>query len=225
MHKKSNEGVRKLREFDKIYIAKYYDLIEKWQILREFNLKEDELENIVKDLRQIGIYEVYKNMSDEEWEMLEKKSDLYILRTYLPKIPGYYLKIFNKIVANFKEDLETTYKYQFEIYNQKKNTFNFDYFKEGNFDDEEWKRIGKMNYEISNYGRIKNIQTKKLKALKRQRFGMQVILWQSSKSYTITISRLVATMFIRKVEADERVSHINGNIRDNYYKNLKIVSK
>lgn len=54
---------------------------------------------------------------------------------------------------------------------------------------------------------------------------MQVLLWQNSKSYTVTISRLVANMFIRKVEKDERVTHINGDIRDNYYKNLKIVSK
>lgn len=51
---------------------------------------------------------------------------------------------------------------------------------------------------------------------------MQVILWQNSKSYNITISRLVAEFFIRHVNEDERVNHINGNIRDNYYKNLEI---
>ena len=28
-----------------------------------------------------------------------------------------------------------------------------------------------------------------------------------------------------KVEKDERVTHVNGNIRDNYYKNLKIIKK
>lgn len=224
MCEKSNKRIRKLKEFDKIYIAKYYEAIEKWQIQREFNLKEEELENIVKDLKESGIYSVYKNLSDDEWEKLENKTDLYILKTYLPQIPGYYQRIINKFVAELKKEY-ITYRYEFEEYKPEEHVFNFDYFKEEDFDGEEWKQIGKMNYEISNYGRIKNIQTKKLKALKRQRFGMQVILWQSSKSYTITISRLVATMFIRKVEADERVSHINGNIRDNYYKNLKIVSK
>lgn len=214
-----------MKEFNKIYIAKYYDAIEKCQICKDLRIKNDELEMVVKELKESGLYEIYRNMSDYEWKTLEKKSDLYILKKYCPQIPGYYLKIFNKIIAEFREEQLTTYKYEFKMYKPEENVFEFDYFKEGNFDGEEWKQIGKLNYEVSNYGRIKNIQTKKLKALKRQRFGMQVILWQNSKSYTITISRLVATIFIRKVEADERVSHINGNIRDNYYKNLKIVNK
>lgn len=214
-----------MKEFDKIYIAKYYGVIENWQIYREFNIKKEELENIIKELKQNEIYEVYKNLTDDEWEKLEKKSDMYVLSTYLPQTPGYHLRIFNKIVANFKEEIEQTYKYKFETYKTEEKTFDFDYFKEENFEGEKWKQIGKLNYEISNYGRIKNTKTKKLKALKKQRFGMQVLLWQNSKSYTVTISRLVANMFIRKVEKDERVTHINGDIRDNYYKNLKIVSK
>lgn len=214
-----------MKEFDKIYIAKYYKAIENWQICKDLKIRNDELEIVVKELKEIGLYEIYRNMSDYEWEMLEKKSNLYILKKYCPQIPGYYTRIFNKVIDVFKEELVTDYKYQFEKYKTEENTFNFDYFKEGNFDGEEWKQIGKLNYEVSNYGRIKNTKTKKLKALKHQRFGMQVILWQNSKSYTITISRLVATMFIRKVEADERVFHINGDIRDNYYRNLKITKK
>lgn len=214
-----------MKEFDKIYIAKYYDAIEKWQIQRDLNINKEKLENIVKELKQTGIYDIYKKLSDDEWEILEKKSDLYILKKYCPQVPGYYTRIFNEIIADFRGEEVTTYKYQFEMYKPEEYIFNFDYFKEGNFEGEEWKQIGKLNYEVSNYGRVKNTKTKKLKALKHQRFGMQIILWQNGKSYTITISRLVATMFIRKVEADERVSHINGNIRDNYYKNLKIVKK
>ena len=136
----------------------------------------------------------------------------------------YNIKVINKIIEEFKEDLiEEIYK--FKTYNPSKNKFNFEYFYEKDFENEEWKKISNLNYEVSNYGRIKNVKTKKIKALKHQKFGMQVILWQNSKSYTITISRLVATMFIRKVEKDERVTHVNGNIRDNYYKNLKIIKK
>lgn len=99
-----------MKEFDKIYIAKYYGVIEDGQIYREFNIKKDELENIIKELKQNEIYEVYKNLTDDEWETLEKKSDLYVLSTYLPQTPGYNLRIFNKIVANFKEEIEQTYK-------------------------------------------------------------------------------------------------------------------
>ena len=96
---------------------------------------------------------------------------------------------------------------------------------EEDFEGEEWRKIGNLNYEVSNYGRIKNLTTKKLKKLKHNRFGLQVLLWQNSKSYTITLSRLVAEMFIRHLGENERAIHINGKSRDNYYKNLKIVSK
>jgi hypothetical protein len=51
------------------------------------------------------------------------------------------------------------------------------------------------------------------------------MLWKDSKGYLLTISRLVGSLFIREVNKDERVSHIDGNIRNNYYKNLRITSK
>ena len=213
-----------MKEFDKIYIAKYYEVIDKGQICRDFYIKVDELESIVKYLKQTGLYDIYKKISDEEWEKLEKKKDSYILKVYMSKIPRNYAKIFKEIVAEFREEIPC-YRYLFELYKPEDYKFEFDYFQEEDFEGEEWKQIGKMNYEISNYGRIKNTQTKKLKALKKQRFGMQVLLWQNSQSYTVTISRMVANMFIRKVMDNERVSHINGNIRDNYYKNLRIVNK
>lgn len=218
-----------MREFDKIYVAKYYEVIDKGQICRDFYIKLNELEDIVKNLKQIGLYDIYKKISDDEWEKLEKKTDSQILNTYLPKKQVDYIKIFNEFIAELKlqiaEDAKETHRYKFEVYKTEDYKFDFDYFREDDFEGEEWKQIGKMNYEISNYGRIKNTQTKKLKTLKKQRFGMQVLLWQNSKSYTVTISRMVANMFIRKVENNERVSHINGNIRDNYYKNLRIVNK
>ena len=213
-----------MKEFDKIYIAKYYELIEKWEFCRDFKMTETKLDCIVKDLKQTGLYDVYRKISDDEWEKLEKKKDSYIINLYMPKIPRNHDEIFSKLVAEFREEIPD-YRYVFEMYKPEDYTFEFDYFFEADFEGEEWKRIGKLNYEISNYGRIKNIQTKKLKALKHNKFGMQVLLWQNSRSYTVTISRLVANMFIRKVKDTERVSHINGNIRDNYYKNLRIVSK
>lgn len=134
----------------------------------------------------------------------------------------YKYKFFKEIVKMFAaEPLENIAK-QFPVYNETKYTFDFDYFREEDFPEEEWKQIGNMNYSISNYGRIKNTNTKKLKQLKFTKYGMQVLLWQNSKSYTITISRLVAEFFIRHVEKNERVFHKNKRIRDNHYKNLYI---
>lgn len=213
-----------MKEFDKIYVAKYSDIIGTWQIGRDLEVKTEQVEQVLEDLKQTGLYDIYRKMPDEEWEKLEKKKDSYILKTYMSRIPRNYAKIFSEIVEELREEIPD-YRYFFELYKPEDYKFEFDYFQEEDFEGEEWLQIGKLNYEISNYGRIKNTQTKKLKALKKQRFGMQVLLWQNSKSYTITISRMVASMFIRKVENNEKVSHINGNIRDNYYKNLRIVNK
>lgn len=130
-----------------------------------------------------------------------------------------------KLIKAFRiKDINDIIK-QFSKYNYIKEDFNRNYMQEEDYEGEEWKRISDLHYEVSNYGRIKNTDTKKLKQLKYNIYGMQVLLWRNSKSCTITISRLVAEMFIRHLESNERTIHIDGNIRNNYYKNLKIVRK
>ena len=210
-----------MKEFDKIYIAKYDNILSDWQIGRDLEVKTDKVCTIKAELKEKGLYEIYRNMSDYEWDSLSNKTDEQILRAYLPRTQNFYEKIFGKVKKAFEPEESSIYK--FKVYKAKERIIKFDYFSDNNFKDEEWKKIGSPNYEISNYGRIKNTQTKKLKQLKFQKYGMQVILWNNSKSYTVTISRLVAEMFIKKLEKSERVFHRNGDIRDNYYKNLKIV--
>lgn len=112
---------------------------------------------------------------------------------------------------------------KFPKYDAIKYDFNFDYNKTPK--NEIWKDIPNFNYEYSNYGRIRNTTTKKIKQLRVSQYGNQVMLWKDSKGYLLTISRLVGSLFIREVKKDERVSHIDGNIRNNYYKNLRIISK
>ena len=125
-----------------------------------------------------------------------------------------FVKIFCK---NDKNILDLFEKFDYEkIKIRKTNLY------ENDFHNEEWKKIRKFNYEISNYGRIRNITTKKIKQQKFQRYGMQVILWDKSYGYTFTISRLVAIYFIRPLDVNERVFHKDKNIRNNYYLNLKI---
>ena len=210
-----------MKEFDKIYIAKYDEILSNWQIGEDLEIRPDKVCTIKEELKESGLYDIYRNISDDEWDSLSNKSDMEILRTYLPRTQNFYEKIFDKVKKAF--ELEELAIYKSKVYKAKERIIKFDYFSENNFKDEEWKKIGQLNYEISNYGRIKNTQTKKLKQLKFQKYGMQVILWNNSKSCTITISRLVAEMFIKKLEKNERVFHRNGDIRDNYYKNLKIV--
>lgn len=210
-----------MKEFDKIYIAKYKDVLTRKQLSEDLGTSIEEIENVIKELNENGLLEIYKNITDYEWEKLENKTDEYILAKYLVKSRKYNKKVFEELVNAFKINFNEVIR-EFPVYQLKKETFDFNYFQENNYEGEEWRQIGQLNYEISNYGRIKNITTKKIKQLKFNKYGMQVLLWQNSKSYTITISRLVAEMFIKPLNKNERVFHINNNIRDNYYKNLEI---
>lgn len=215
--KKSKE----ISEFDKIYIAKYCDFVRAEEMGKSFNISSNMIKDIILELKKSGLYDIYKNISDEEWERLEKKSNEYIKEKYLLQYKEKNKAMFKQILDAFAIDINEVIR-QFTIFEYKKDYFDRDYFYKENYEGEEWKQIGDLNYLLSNYGRIKNKTTKKLKQLKYNKFGMQVLLWQNSKSYTITISRLVANLFIRKVDKNERVFHKNNNIRDNYYKNLYI---
>lgn len=210
-----------MKEFDKIYIAKYYEQIGISEISKGFYITKREVKDIVNDLRRSGLYKIYKNMSDTEWERLEDKKDKGVKEKYMKQAKESNKNLFKEIVRTFQVDIHEEIG-KFPIFNQNEKDFDFNYFYEKDFTNEEWKKIGDLHYEVSNYGRIKNTDTNKLKKLKYNIFGMQVLLWQNSKSYTITISRLVAEMFIRHLSKRERVFHKNNNIRDNYYKNLYI---
>lgn len=90
---------------------------------------------------------------------------------------------------------------KFPKYDAIKYNFNFDYNKTPK--NETWKIIPDFNYECSNFGRIRNITTKKLKQLRVSQYGNQVVLWKNSKGYIFTISRLVGNLFIREIKMNE----------------------
>lgn len=213
-----------ITEFDKIYMAKYIEIIGKSQMSKDLHTSTKNIEEILEELKRSGLFGIYKNISEDEWAELEKKTNQAILNKYIPKVEANNKKIFGELLEIFEVDIiETIMK--FPLYNYKEWDFKFDYFKEEDYQNEEWKQIGKFNYLISNYGRIKNKTTKKLKTLRNNVFGYQVNLWNNGKATMATISRLVAHYFIRPVAENERVIHKDGKIKNNYYKNLEIVSK
>ena len=153
---------------------------------------------------------------------------------------GYIHKRYEIIKVEEEDIEEKPIKTNYEIFQELINAFmpekhNFLEFDSFNHElkhrmnmviiNEEWKPIKEFNYSVSNYGRVKNNTTGKLKELRVGRFGYQINLWDKSKSKMFTMSRLVAHYFIREVQSNERVMHIDGDIRNNYYKNLKIVGK
>lgn len=181
--------------------------------------------NVVENLKAIGMLNIYKNISDEEWEKIERKTDEQIRFKYYK----YSKQICKKCIEEIQQEIGLNQIRecikQFKQYQQEEKYFHEQYQQEEKYLDEEWKSIGTLNYEVSNYGRIRNKITNRLKKLKYQRFGMQITLWNDGQGQTVTISRLVAEFFLRHVNKDEKVIHIDGHIRNNYYKNLKIVCK
>ena len=90
--------------------------------------------------------------------------------------------------------------------------------------DEEWKQIPGFTYSLSNWGRVRNDKNGKLKAVRNHRWIIQVDIYKDGKRYTINVPRMEANLFIRPVKENERVTYIDGDRRNNWYKNLKIVS-
>lgn len=100
------------------------------------------------------------------------------------------------------------------------------------YPDEMWKVIQGLDYkyEISNYGQVKSYYHKKNKGklLKPSKIGgfLVVSLKHKGKSKHFLVHKLVAEAFVPKENADENVViHLDWNKSNNYYKNLKWLSK
>jgi len=92
--------------------------------------------------------------------------------------------------------------------------------------DEEWRIIEGFHYSISNYGRIRNDKTKRIKEVRFRRWELKTDIYQDGKRYMVNIKRMVAECFVafRKLKENERVKCIDGNSKNTYYKNLKVVN-
>lgn len=98
-----------------------------------------------------------------------------------------------------------------------------------NYIDETWKVIDFIEgiapiYEISNYGRVRNI--KKGNILQQRNIGEYkgVMLCTKSKEKQVYIHRLVAMAFLPNIDNKPQVNHINEDKSNNHVSNLEWVT-
>lgn len=87
---------------------------------------------------------------------------------------------------------------------------------------EEWKKIEDFNYEISNFGNLRSLNSGKLRKLQIDKDGYNVItIWKDGKSYFKRINRLVAEAFIPNPYNLPIVNHKDENKKNNCFDNLE----
>lgn len=93
---------------------------------------------------------------------------------------------------------------------------------------EEWKPIKDWEkyYEVSNFGNIRNIKTRKLLTGDINSCGYyRVCLYHNNKKKKYFRHRLVAEHFLEKIDSKNFVNHIDGNKANNNVNNLEWVTE
>ena len=88
---------------------------------------------------------------------------------------------------------------------------------------EKWKKInGYKNYEVSSKGNIRNIHTKKYKAVRKTKTGYLITdLKENGTKQTKYIHRLVAEAFVANLNNYPCVNHKDENKDNNCVENLE----
>lgn len=92
----------------------------------------------------------------------------------------------------------------------------------------EWKDISDFEYEISDYGDIRSKKFKRILTPSVDKDGYKYIGLRKlgdRKKYWFRVHRLVATAFCDKSEYKVEVDHVDRNVTNNHYSNLRWVDK
>lgn len=88
---------------------------------------------------------------------------------------------------------------------------------------ENWKIINQFpKYEVSTYGRVRNVKTKKVLYIKRHTNGyLQVVIQKQGKKNYLYIHRLVACAFLPNPQNLPLVNHIDEDKTNNHVENIE----
>lgn len=203
-------------EFDRVYIAKYFEKLGVSELSKSFETTNSQILKIIEEFKTKGFYQYYKDMPENEWENLSGRSKRRQRELIEEGFKKFQKEIFYKLVNMLKEEKTIFQKYYDPTHIPEIKITG---------EDEEWKKIPQFEYSISNYGQIRNDKTGKMKKVRRHKWQVTTDIYKDGKRYTLSVPRLEACLFIRKVEKNEIVIHIDGQAMNNYYKNLEIVSK
>lgn len=91
---------------------------------------------------------------------------------------------------------------------------------------ERWNNIPEFNnYEISDYGRVRNKRSGRILKTSDSRGGYEKVnLYSNGSQRSRKIHRLVATEFVDGKEDGKIVNHIDGNKKNNRFDNLEWVT-
>ena len=92
---------------------------------------------------------------------------------------------------------------------------------------EEWKIINEYeNYEVSNFGNVRNKKTKKILKQSIDSCGyLHICLSKNGKNKTFRVHRLVAPAFIDNLENKNEIDHKDRNKQNNNFNNLRWCSR
>ena len=87
-----------------------------------------------------------------------------------------------------------------------------------------WKKFRNTRYEISEYGDVKNISTKRiLKSSFVPKGYLHISLRIDSGRKTFLVHRLVAEVFLKEFSENYTVDHIDENKTNNHFLNLRMM--
>lgn len=90
---------------------------------------------------------------------------------------------------------------------------------------EQWKTIEDTNYEVSNLGNIRNLETKRNRKPRQTNGYLRVNIQKQGKNKDLVIHKEVCNAFVPNPDGKLTINHKNGNRLDNNAENLEWVTQ